>query len=247
MWDMMKVIWFNQAQKTNQNLNPNSDSTVSLQNSKPLFPIVLHYNAFESNLAGKFKHILTNSMQLDNYNIVKAFKIHPNLKRLLVHSELKPLNTNIAPSLNASNDYRFTVCNNSRCLACKLHAYNCDSFTSSTFNAVFHFNDSLTCRTTNIIYLITCVKCNKQYVGETGRCLGDRLCNHRSCILTKKSTPIAIHFNKPGHSIERDFRALPIEKITEGPDALRLRRERELFWWGKLGTRYPFGLNAMPV
>ena len=108
------------------------------------------------NFAKRFKGILTNNHEFDKFRLVNAFRIHSNLKRLLVRSELRP-NVNINDSLitNSVNRFtnRFTFCDNKRCLTCRFHAYNCDSFTSSTFNANFRFNDSLTCKTTKILYI----------------------------------------------------------------------------------------------
>ena len=68
----------------------------------------------------------------------------------------------------------------------------------------------MNCSTKNIIYLIICCKCYIQYVGETGQRLKDRLNNHRSYIITKKVTPIAIHFNHPQHTSE-NLKIIPIK------------------------------------
>ena len=247
MRTMLTQIWNNETVKTIH--TPDSDT--SLQSNRELFPIIVNFNSFETNLAKGFKRSLINNKQFDDFRLINAFRIHANLKNLLVRSELRPNNTESNNSLtnkitHRSNN-RFTLCNNPRCMTCKFHAYNCDSFTSSTFKATFNFNDSVTCKTRNIIYLITCVKCNKQYVGETGRCLSDRLTDHRSCILNKKQTPIAIHFNEHGHSSTRDLKAIAIEKIADPTYNNNIRRERELVWWGKLGTRYPQGLNGLPL
>ena len=249
MWDMLKQIWFNQNSTTLH--TPESDT--SLPSNKELFPIIVNYNSFETSLAKGFKRILSKNEQFDKFRLINAFKIHSNLKRLLVKSELKPDNakTSINNSVTSNSinrrNKRFTLCNSTRCMTCKVHAYNCDSFTSSTFNATFQLKDSLTCKTTNIIYLITCGKCNKQYIGETSRCLSERLTDHRSCILNKKQTPIAVHFNEPGHSISRDLKALTIDKIPDNADATTIRKERELLWWDRLGTRHPHGLNGLPI
>ena len=40
----------------------------------------------------------------------------------------------------------------------------------------------LSCSTTNVIYLISCTKCDQQYVGETKRRVSERLSGHRSSI-----------------------------------------------------------------
>lgn len=246
MRTMSKQIWNNQTIQTRHTQN----SDTGLQSNRELFPIIVNFNSFETNLAKRFKRSLIDNKQFDNFRLINAFKIHANLKSLLVRSELKSNNTVSINSLATNSTRRltnrFTLCKNPRCIACKYHAYDCNSFTSSTFNAAFNFNDSFTCKTRNIIYLITCVKCDKQYVGETSRCLSDRLTDHRSCILNKKQTPIAIHFNEHGHSLTRDLKAIAIEKVIDTADN-KIRRERELIWWERLGTRYPRGLNGLPL
>jgi len=56
----------------------------------------------------------------------------------------------------------------------------------------------MNCNSNNIIYLIPCNKCHKQYVGQTGRKLKDRLNNHRSSIKLNNNNPISKHFNDIG-------------------------------------------------
>ena len=63
--------------------------------------------------------------------------------------------------------------------------------------------DRFTCTSANVIYCITCTLCNKLYIGETGRRLGDRFREHlRDVEKNDKdaSKPVARHFNLPNHS-----------------------------------------------
>ena len=60
-----------------------------------------------------------------------------------------------------------------------------------------------TCATAYVIYCITCTYCNKLYIGETGRRLGDRFREHlRDLERNDKdaSQQVAGHFNVPNHS-----------------------------------------------
>jgi GIY-YIG catalytic domain len=104
----------------------------------------------------------------------------------------------------------------------------------------------MSCRSANIVYLITCRKCRIQYVGETSRTLAERLTDHRSNIKHRKNTPIAIHFNSANHSAA-DLRAVAIEQIRDSERTLTVRRQREQYWQNKLGTKHPQGLNELPV
>ena len=63
--------------------------------------------------------------------------------------------------------------------------------------------DHFTCTSANVIYCITCTSCNKLYIGETGRQLGDRFHKHLSNVEKndkEASKPVARHCNLPNHS-----------------------------------------------
>ena len=102
----------------------------------------------------------------------------------------------------------------------------------------------MNCNTNGIIYLITCKRCNVQYVGETERRLKDRLNAHRSNITTKQKTAVAIHFNNYRHSY-KDLKIMPIENVTN--NSKQVRQEKEKFWIKTLKTNYPNGLNYYPI
>ena len=53
----------------------------------------------------------------------------------------------------------------------------------------------------NYIYLITCTKCKKQYVGMTTKQLNVRINHHRTSIFNKRRTYLHTHFNLPDHNI----------------------------------------------
>ena len=63
--------------------------------------------------------------------------------------------------------------------------------------------DRFTCTSANVIYCITCTLCNKLYIGETGRRLGDRFREHLRDVQKNDkdaSKPVARHFNHHNHS-----------------------------------------------
>ena len=64
----------------------------------------------------------------------------------------------------------------------------------------------------NLIYLIECKKCGKQYIGETKRFIHQRFGEHRRSILNyghfPNPTPVSEHFNPADHSIN-DVRLIP--------------------------------------
>jgi GIY-YIG catalytic domain len=172
------------------------------------------------------------------------------LTRSKLPSEPNITNNTVPEQLNCipavEEDFGFQPCGDGRCYACKLHCSAGTTFRSSTRDSSHNIRDALSCQSTDIVYLITCHRCLAQYVGETGRTLAQRLTDHRSNIKLKKQTPIAIHFNSDHHSVA-DLRAVAIEKIRNPNRSIIVRRQREQFWQIKLGTKYPHGLNCMPV
>ena len=94
---------------------------------------------------------------------------------------------------------------------------------------------NITCTTSNILYLGTCVKgdrtCpdNPQYCGETGKTAEERFVGHRNTIVQAchdhTNLPVGQHFREPGHSVS-DFVFTPIERIYSRNVFVRKARER---------------------
>ena len=85
----------------------------------------------------------------------------------------------------------------------------------------------VTCTTTsNIIYLITCMKCLMQYVGETKRRLKDRLAEHQGYVRNQDLTKATgQHFNTRGHSIY-DMHITILEHVRNADEVFRKIREK---------------------
>ena len=59
----------------------------------------------------------------------------------------------------------------------------------------------ITCEINNVIFLITCTKCHKQYVSETCRAIRKRMFEHKASIRKDgQPTPVSHHFRNDGHS-----------------------------------------------
>ena len=109
-------------------------------------------------------------------------------------------------------------------------------------NGSYQVNDHFDCTTSNIIYCITCTLCNKLYIGESGRKLGDRFREHLLDVKNKGSDlskPVARHFKLPGHSHEH-MEICGIY-LHLGNNETRKRKEQRLIF--KLGTLAPNGIN----
>ncbi|KAL2076761.1 hypothetical protein ACEWY4_027643 [Coilia grayii] len=102
------------------------------------------------------------------------------------------------------------------------------------------FLEKATLNQNNCVYLITCRKCKKQYVGQTKNSARSRLHNHSYNIRTdrKNKTHLVRHFKKHGtNSIHMQV----LEHKTEWTLTQRLQKERE--WIRRLQTKFPLGLN----
>ena len=102
--------------------------------------------------------------------------------------------------------------------------------------------DRFTCTSANVIYCITCTLCNKLYIGETGRRLGDRFREHlRDVEKNDKdaSKPVARHFNLPNHS--KKHMAICGLSLHLGTTESRKNLERKFIF--QIGTLNPHGIN----
>ena len=118
-----------------------------------------------------------------------SFKRDKNVGNFLVRSVLK---TNEQPGT--------FKCARSRC---KTWLFIVNTSKISGPKRSVKITDRFTCTSANVIYCITCTLCNKLYIGETGRQLGDRFREHlRDVEKNDKdaSKPVARHFNLPNHS-----------------------------------------------
>ena len=102
------------------------------------------------------------------------------------------------------------------------------------------------CTTRNLVYLITCTKCAKQYVGETKREFRFRMAEHVRDTRVKRETPVSIHFNEPDHSFENMvFQIIHILPTDPEDDGSTIRRRQcEKYWIYQLHSLRPLGINV---
>ena len=88
------------------------------------------------------------------------------------------------------------------------------NYTFNNTGEVREIKQQMTCKSTNLIYMIECKRCKKQYIGETKRTLRERFTEHRQATNNPShnnaSTAVPTHFNLPDHSIE-DMTHIPLE------------------------------------
>ena len=154
-----------------------------------------------------------------------------HIKKTLVHAKL--------PSTRPARH----IPGMSMCTKCKICPFVDPSktFKSTHTNTKYNMTGSFSCNTIGVIYLLTCTHCSKQYVGETGRKLKERIKEHITDRDNNEKT-VGSHYNLPGHQ-KAYFKVQVIERVMPNDKFYRL--EREDFWMKKLNTMNPIGLNVM--
>jgi hypothetical protein len=131
-------------------------------------------------------------------------------------------------------------CKASRCQTCK-NMTQTDVFHNNT-GTISSIKGRNSCKSNNAIYLMTCKKCGKQYVGETKMPVSRRMNLHRSDWKTRKfsRSPVAEHFCSDQHSFD-DISLCVIETNIDWSD--KERKDRETYWIRRLNTLQPNGIN----
>ena len=166
-----------------------------------------------------------------------AFRRSNNLSNILVSAKLHK------PSTAANANRGSFRCGNN-CLTCN---YINDGLTNYTFTSAGEtrfINHHIDCNSKNVIYMIQCNHCHKQYIGETKRRLKDRFNEHRRPVDkqtdSSKPTPVSEHFLCNNHSAT-DMQLIPLELVKSNRDSVRKAREAYLIERGQ--TLEPPGLN----
>ena len=117
----------------------------------------------------------------------------------------------------------FTRCGDKRCNTCKIGTFGTTIPITST-NKTFTIKQALTCKSSNIIYCVTCKKCLDQYIGETEQELHQREAGHISDIKNNRTgLPYVMHFQNCG--IEH-YTVTAVEKVRRNNGEIRKSREK---------------------
>lgn len=154
---------------------------------------------------------------------------------------------------------RFTRCNSRKCKF-QFKFFPADYVVSSVTLRKYACvrpcsNEYVNCHSSNVVYLITCLKCALQYVGETSQKLNERFAFHLTCLLHPEKYAFCKilnkHFNE-GHCKGADYTVTILEKLPgngrneRGKMDFVMKKERkarEKHWIMKMRTAFPFGLN----
>ena len=175
------------------------------------------------NTVDKHSSILTVSGRLNQAMqapLLVAYRHPPNLKNLLVCATFKPR----LPFYKGNSQ-----CKQPRCKTCR-HIKAVETFKSSITGKMYKVKATTNCKTSNVVYVIECNCCRKQYMGETENALHVQMNGHQSDINHRSlEKPVAQHFNSNGHSLE-DLSVFKIEKIHREAATFSKAKERHWIW-----------------
>lgn len=190
----------------------------------PILAIVVTYSEANVSFVQKLKNNFIRSggeAFLKDYRLIAAYRRNKNLRDFLVRSKLRPLNPSKSRKLDSFYRRYKTVQNN-------------------VTKEVFKTQVDTNVHTKNCIYLIRCLKCSLQYVGETGNTLLVRFTQHRYNVINQKNlhNPLVKHF------VEHEWTNLRATILEANSNwTVKVRRKIERNWITKLGTLVPRGLN----
>ena len=194
-------------------------------------------------------HILSDAAHLDGLfpePPIFGYSRPKNLKDSICQATVRypPDSSNI---VRADNIVSPDTCTRQQCKWCpKINTRKrVKSSASKEKHKKLHIPTNVNCETCNVVYLITCTCCLKQYVGETKRCFRTRMSEHDRDVRYNKDTNVARHFNQPAHDWTQSKFDI-IEHFPGDPDSSQnLRLKRETYWIATLRSLAPTGLNGM--
>ena len=104
----------------------------------------------------------------------------------------------------------------------------------------------ITCELYNLVYLISCTKCKKQYIGETSRQFRKRIYEHIASVKNSNKiiTPVSKHFSTHNHSHKHmKFSVIQWLGNRNDPEMTIKRRKAENSFIWNIPTVAPIGIN----
>ena len=174
-------------------------------------PLVLTYNPLNPNLMKMIKknwHILHHSPSCKELFPMLANRRNRNLRDNLVRANLlKPIQT------EKDRKLRRNKCVTPNCKWCQ-EVKVTTSITCTTTGRTYRGPENINCRVNNVVYILTCNQCEKQYIGETGRPFIERWKEHLYDIKVKRPYPVAKHFNENDDHKKATFHAKILSLIN---------------------------------
>ena len=217
-----------------------TNQTFLITTFHPHFPEVR--SIIDSNWDMLAKSVSTR--HLHERRFVTGFRRLPNIKDTLVNAKVHEIAGSPAPT--TSKPKSGSKCKFKKCRFCpKLDRSG--RILSTFSNREYAAKGIVDCKCSNLIYCITCKRCNKQYVGQTMNSLQSRFTTHFNLINNQSQThSVSRHFTQENHNGISDLTIHIVDFIyarPRTPKGRALRDRIEINWIHKLRTQIPIGLN----
>ena len=104
-----------------------------------------------------------------------------------------------------------------------------NSFTSSRTNVTHPITTHADCKSMNLIYQLQCTECNAFYIGETSRCLSDRMNGHWfTTTVSNPDLPVVIHTQSHQIPFQKCWSVNVIHKLPDSTSAVNLKLHTNL-------------------
>ena len=165
------------------------------------------------------KDLLTDSQNmknvLENTKIINSTRQAPNLKKILTRAKF-----------STEEDTTGAIkCKKPRCKTCPhIRETPCINFNNGQ---KFEIRSNMSCISKNLIYCIICNGCSKEYIGQTGDCLRNRVTVHRQQINHEELRQIDLsgHIAACAKNLSPQFTIIPFYKVREENESLRKTME----------------------
>lgn len=130
----------------------------------------------------------TTTEALYNSRLIVAYRIPENLGDLLIRAKLLPQKREAG---RYTYPHKSPRCTTVRCPHC-LRLDRTGRITSHTMGRSYVTMKNVTCKSSNLIYCLSCKRCGEQYVGQTQQTFMKRVYAHIYSINTNGDTSVAI-------------------------------------------------------
>ncbi len=187
----------------------------------------------------------STTKKLSNSRLEVGYRRPKNLRDLLVRAKIKKKSRG-QPEKPLSETKN--ICKTKNCRYCNILDKS-GRIKSHVTGREYYSKHNVTCKSSNVIYCITCLKCGKQYVGQTKLRLMDRFGSHFTSINRNDGkNDVCKHFNQKDHNGVKDLKLSIVDFIYAKPETDRakaLRDQIEFHWIQRLRTQLPHGMNTM--
>ena len=195
----------------------------------------------ESNWDMLAKSICTK--QLYDRRFTTGFRRLTNIKDTLVNAKVNEINPEKSTKTKPTTRKK---CHFKKCRFCPKIDHS-GRITSTFSGREYASKGIVDCKSSNLIYCITCKRCKMQYVGQTMNALSSRFGTHYDLISSLSQIhSVSRHFSLSDHDGLNDIEIHIVDFIharPRSPKGRALRDKIERNWIHRLRTQTPMGLN----